>query len=67
MKPSKESPIREHFLQYDNNPSFNEFTILTHMNKKYLLEIKESIIDKCNQPVSNKNIYSVMLDLFDTV
>ena len=55
-KPSKESSIHDHLLQCDNNPSFDEFTILAHGNKKYLLEIKESILIKRNQPVLNKNI-----------
>ena len=31
-KPSKESSIRYHLLQCDNNPSFDEFTILAHAN-----------------------------------
>ena len=29
--------------------------IFAHGNKKYLLEIKESLLIKCNQPVLNKN------------
>ena len=41
-KPSKESSIRDHLLEHDNNPSFDEFTILARGNKNYLLEIKES-------------------------
>ena len=48
----KMSSKHEHLLQFDNNPSFDEFTILTQMNKKYLLKIKES---------------PVTLPLFDTV
>ena len=48
-KPSKESSTREHLLQCDNNPSFEEFTILAHGNKKYLLEIKESLLIKRDQ------------------
>ena len=50
-KPSKESSIRWHFLQCNNNPSFDEFIILTHRNKKDLLEIKESLLIKRDQPV----------------
>ena len=50
-KPSKESSIRNHLLECDNNPSFDGFTILTHWNKKYLLEIKESFLKKRDQPV----------------
>ena len=66
-KPSKESLIRDYLLQYNNNPSFDEFTILAHGNKKYLFEIKESLLVKRNQPFLNKNIRSATLHLFDTV
>ena len=54
MKPSKESSIRDHLLEYDNNPSFDEFTILAHGDKKHLLEINEIILIKRDQPVLNK-------------
>ena len=50
-KPSKESSIHDHLLECDNNPSFDEFTILAHGNKKYLLGIKESLLIKRDQPV----------------
>ena len=39
-KPSKESLIRDHLSECDNNPSFDEFTILAHGSKKKLLELK---------------------------
>ena len=45
-KPFKGSSIRDHLLQCDNNLSFDEFTILVQGNKKYLLEIKESLLMK---------------------
>ena len=45
-KLSKESSINDHLLQSDNYPSFDEFTNLAHENKKYLLEIKESLLIK---------------------
>ena len=66
-KPSKESSIRDHLLERDNNLSVDEFTILAHGNKTYLLEIKESLLIKRDQPVLNKNINSAMLQLFDAV
>ena len=66
-KPSKESSIRDHLLQCDNNPAFDEFTILTHGNKKYLLEIKENLLIKRDKLVLNKSISSDMLHLLDTV
>ena len=67
MKPSKESSIRDRLLQCDINPSFDEFTTLAHGNKKYWLEIKESLLTKLDQPVLNKNISSATLHFFDTV
>ena len=67
MKPSEESSIRGHLLQCHNNPSLDEFTILVHGNEKYLLEIKENILIKHDQPVLNKNISSATLHLIDTV
>ena len=66
-KSFKESSIRDHLLQCDNNPSFDEFTILAHGNKKYFLEIKESLLIKHDQPVLNKNIGSATLHLFDPI
>ena len=65
-KPSKESLIRGHLLQYDINPSFDDITILAHGNKKYLLEIKESLFIKRDQLVLNKNTSSATLHLFGT-
>ena len=54
---SKRNFLREFkvYLQCDSNTSFDEFNILTHGNKKYLLGIKGLLI-KRNQPVLNKNI-----------
>ena len=62
----QESSIRDHLLQCDKNPSFDAFTILAHGNKKYLLEIKESLLIKCYKPILNKNIKSATLHLIDT-
>ena len=66
-KPSKENSIRDHHLKCDNNPSFDEFTILKHGKKKYLPEIKESPLVKRDQPALNKNNSFATLHLFDTV
>ena len=57
-KPSKESAIREHFLNCNNISSFEEFTILTNKNKKFDLEIKEILLIKRDRPILNKNISS---------
>ena len=63
----KKSSIRDHLLECDNNPSFDEFAMVAHRKKKYLFEIKESLLIKRDQPVLNKNIGSATLHLFDRV
>ena len=65
IKPSKESAIRDHLLICNNVPSFDEFSILAHGNNRFVLEIKESLLIKRDKPVSNKNISSARLFLFD--
>ena len=64
-KPSKESAFRDHLLNCNNVPSFDEFTILAYGHHKYILEIKESLPIKLDRPVLNKNISSAKLFLFD--
>ena len=69
-KPSKESSIHDHLLECDNNHSFDEFTILSHGNKKYLLETKENLLIKRDQLVQTnaiKNIRFATLHFFNTV
>ena len=64
VKPSKESAIREHLLNCNNSPFFDEFTILTHGHHKYILEIKEKLLTKQDRPVLYKSICSAKLFLF---
>ena len=46
---------------------FDSFSILAHENKKYLLEIKESLIIMRDKPSLNRNINSVPIHLLDKV
>ena len=64
-KPSKESAIRDHLLNCNNIPSFEEFTILANGNNKFVFEIKESLFIKRDKAILNKNISSAKLFLFD--
>ena len=64
-KPSRESAIWDHCLNCSNISSFEEFTILTNGNNKFVLEIKESLLIKRDRPILNKNISSAKLFLFD--
>ena len=43
VKPSNNSAICDHLLHCIFLPSFDNFSVLAHENKKYSLEIKESL------------------------
>ena len=64
-KPSKESAIRDHLLNCNNIPFFEEFAILKDGANKFVIEIKESLLMKRDSPISNKNIASAKLFVFD--
>ena len=64
IKP-KVSSISDHLLLCNHSPSFDDFSILSLDNKKYLLEIKESLFIKKDKPSLNKNVTSAPLYLFD--
>ena len=59
-KSSKESAIRDHLLNCNNIPSFEEFTILIND-----LGIKESLLMRRDIPILNKNISSAKLFLLE--
>ena len=44
VKPTNNGAICDHLLRCNFLPSFDNFSILAHKNKKYLVEIKESLI-----------------------
>ena len=67
IKPSPDSSVRDHLLNCNNCPSFDEFNILTHGSSKFYLEIKESLLIKRDKPVLNKSVSSTPLYLFDDV
>ena len=65
--PSNNSDISDRFLHCNFLPSFNNFCVLAHENKKYLLEIKETLLIMRDKPSLNRNINSAPLYLFDKV
>ena len=65
-KPSKGSAVRDHLLFCDNDPSFEEFSVLAKASSKFSLEIKESLLIKRDTPNLNRNTASVKLFLFDS-
>ena len=64
-KSPKESAICNHILNCNNIPPFDEFTILTNRNGKFVLEIKESLLIKRDGTILNKNNSSAKLFLFE--
>ena len=65
VKPSNSSAISDHLFHCNLLHSFDNFSILAHENKNYLLEIKESLIIMRDKPSLNRNINSAPLYLFD--
>ena len=65
VKP-KGSAVSNHLLLCNHSPSFENFSVLTKENKKFLLELKESLLIMRDKPL-NRNIRSAPLYLFDKV
>ena len=56
VKPSNNSAICDHLLHCNYLPSFENFSVLGHENKKYLLEIKERLLIMRDKPSLNRDI-----------
>ena len=67
IKPINNSAVRNHILHCNYLPSFDNFSILVHENKKFLLKIKESLLIVRDKSSLNRNISSAPLYLFDKV
>ena len=67
VKPIKNSAVRDHLLHCNYSHFFDNFSILAHLNKKFLLEIKESLLLMRDKPLLNRKSSSGPLYLFDTV
>ena len=64
VKP-KNSSVADHLLLCNHSASYDDFSILTHDNSKFLLELKESLLILRDKPSLNRNITSAPLYLFD--
>ena len=64
VKP-KNSSVADHLLLCNHSASYDDFSILTRENKKFLLELKESLLIMRDKPSLNRNITSAPLYLFD--
>ena len=67
LKPIKNSAVRDYLPHCNYSPSFDNFSILAHENKNFLLEIKKSLLIMRDKPWLNRNINSAPLYLFDKV
>ena len=64
VKP-KNSSVADHLLLCNHSASYDDFSILTRENKKFLLELKESLLIMRNKPSLNRNITSAPVYLLD--
>ena len=63
----KGSVISDHLLLCNHSPFFEKFSVLTKENKKFLLELKESLLIMRDKPSLNRKNRSASLYLFDKV
>ena len=66
VKP-KGNVVRDHLLLCKHSPSCENFSVPTKENRKFLLELKESLLIMRDKPSLNRNIRSAPLYLFDKV
>ena len=66
VKP-KGSAVSDHLLLCNNSQSFENFSVLTKENKKFLLKLKESLLIMRDKLSLNRNIRSAPLYLFEKV
>ena len=64
VKP-KNSSVVDHLLFCNHSASYDDFSILKRENKKFLLELKESLLIMRDKPSLNRNITLEPLYLFD--
>ena len=54
--PRNDSAVCHHLLNWICSPSFEHVSVLCHENKKYLLELKESLFIIIDMPSMSQNI-----------
>ena len=60
-----DNAVCHHLLICNYSPTFEDFSILNHENKKYLLELKENLLIMRDRPSMNRNVRSAPLYLFE--
>ena len=61
----KNCSVVDRLLFCNHSSSYDDFSILTCDNKKFLLELRESLLIMRDKPSLNRNITSVPWNLFD--
>ena len=61
----KDSAVCHHLLNCNYIPTFEDFSVLYHKNKKYLLELKERLLIMRDRPSMNQTVGSSPLYLFE--
>ena len=64
-QPRKDSAVCQHLLNCNYSLTFEDFRVLCHENKNYLLELKESLLIMRDRPSTNRNVRSASLYLFE--
>ena len=64
VQPRKDSAVYHHLLNCNYSHTLEDFSVLCHENKKYLLELKKSLLIIKDRPSMNQNVRSAPLCLF---
>ena len=67
VQPRNDSAISHLLLNCNFSATFQNFSVLCHENKKYILELKESLLIITNKPSVSRNILSAPLYMFERV
>ena len=65
VRPREESDICHHLLNCNCSATFEDFSVLCHENKNYVLELKESLLIMGDRPSMNGNMHSTPFYLFE--
>ena len=64
-QPRKDSAVCHYLLNCNYSPTFEDFSVLCHENKKYLLELKESLLIMRDRQSMNRTLRCARLYLFE--
>ena len=65
VQPRRNSAVCHHLLNCNYSPTFEDFSVLCHENKKHLLQLKESLLIMRDRLSTNENVCSARLYLFE--